>query len=586
MSDEAQQLVDRAMESYRLAHMIVEGKFGPALAEAIPHLRSCADDWGKALRSKTRADVLVELGKLHQRLDDHAAALNAYHEAGEIYRTINERHAIAYCYMLEAMSLTSMGRLPEALAVGEQALAQERDGGDLANVSRMLLVVAGIHMDLEQYDRALACFADAMPILARFGKNAEAAQAHELTAVCQHRLKCYDLASTSFELAINAKRDLGNLRGAAKIMVRFAELERDRKAYAQALALHKRALDIHRLRNDQAMIAQSLGNIGTIQTDLGDWPAALANFQECAQLLRTTGERPSEAQTFSNLHVVQLKMGDEQGALASLEKALEICRTISNRQMRERIIHAAVVLRRQRGEGEEEIKLLQELRQVRESAGDLAGVAGALDDLAVLYHGFKRLADTRACLERRAEILEELGDQAALLRTLDDLAGLAVEQEDWSRAADHSERSLAICRARSMPAADLASRCYNLGLIHARRVDHGSALESYRQAHQLWGEANNADQAARSLRQMGGCELQISGLSRDALGHFQEALSHYESSGDKRGIALALVGIGNAHANLRDSESAKAAFDRAAALKEELGDQRGTSVIRKATSIL
>jgi len=581
-----QEVVDRAMESYRLAHMIMEGKFGPAVAEAIPHLQTCADCWGQALRSKQRADALVELGKLHQRLENHAAAAPVYAEAQTIYFTLGERQLMAYVGVLAGLALKAQGRFAEALKVTSESLAIEKDGGDMAHVSRTLLILAGLHMDLKDFNQALDCFAEAQPILERFGKSAELSQAYELKAVSLHELGRFGEAGLQFEMAITAKRDLGNLRGSAKVMTRFADLERSRGRFDEALVLHQRALDVHRLRNDFAMIAQSLGNIGTILADRGQIQEAHDHFLQCAQLLKEASERPAEAQALTNLHLMQIKLGQDEAALTSLARARELCRGGGNHQIRERVLTSILELLRKHDRIDAQIDILGEMTEVRESLGDKRGMSAILDEIAVLYHGQKQLDKVRAILERRADLMEELGDQDGMMRTLDDLTGVAVEQEAWGVAADHSERALAICRARSVPAVDLAARCYNLGLIHGKNGDFTSALESYRQTAECWKEENNTEQLARCMRQMGACELQIPGKSDAALQHYRSALEYYESKADKRGIALALVGMGNAQINLSDPLAAKASFDRAAALKEELGDQRGTTMIRKASSVL
>jgi tetratricopeptide (TPR) repeat protein len=584
MSEQA--IVDQAMESYRLAHMIIEGKFGPAVAEAIPHFKACADAWGKALRSKQRADVLLELGKLHQRLDDHRAATLSYEEAQEIYKTLGEKQLMAYAGVLAGLALKAQRRYDEAIDEVERALAVNKDGGDLTHVARTLLILAGIHMDKEQHADALARFQEAMPILVRFNKSLEISQAHELMAVCLHALGQHERAAEGFEKAIAAKQELGNLKGAAKVMSRFAELERGRGATEVALKLQGRALSIHQLRNDQALIAQTLGNIGAIHADRKEWQVAFDRFSECAKLCKAASERQAEVQALANMHLMQINLGQEDAALRSLGEALALCSSLENRALHERLLNAAVELHRRRRDSDGELDAVSAIASLREKVADQRGLAQVLDELAGLHHARKDLDKTRACLARRSELLEELDDQDGLLRALDDLAGLAVERQAWNDAADHFERGLAICRSRGIPAADLAARSYNLGLIHGQRGDHQLALDAYRSALESYSEIGNHEQAARCLRQMGACELHLPGKSPEALAHYQQALTFYEGRGDKRGIAVALVGVGNAQANLGDNAAAKAAFDRAAALKEEMGDQKGTTMIRKATSAL
>ncbi len=584
MSDQA--IVDKAMESYRLAHMIMEGKFGPAVAEAIPHLRTAADCWAQALRSKQRAECLIELGKLHQRLDDHAAAVPDYEQAIAIYKELGEKQAMAYAGVLAGLAFKAQRRFDEAIAIIDRSLATNKDGGDQTHVARTLMILAGVHMDKGNHAEALVRLQEALPILARFNKSLEIAHAHETMGECHHALKQFDRATAEFDLSIAGKQELGNLKGAAKLISRFAELERGRGAFDQALVLHRRALEIHQLRNDQAMIAHTLGNIGTVYAERGDWQQALDQFIKCIPLCQASSERQAEIQALANMHLMQLNLGREPDALESLKRALAMCAGIDNRVLHERVLFAALELHRKRRDDQAELDCLTAVMSLREKAGDAKGQAQILDELASLHHARKDLDKTRACLSRRAELLEELGDQEGLVRALDDLAGLAVERESWNDAADHFERSLAICRSRGIPAADLASRSYNLALIHGKRGDHALAHEAYSYALESFEEVANAEQVARTLRQMGSCELHMHGKSAEALAHYQRALAWYESRGDKRGIALALVGVGNAQANLGDNEAAKTAFERAASLKEEMGDQKGTTMIRKATNAL
>jgi tetratricopeptide (TPR) repeat protein len=584
MSEQA--FVDKAMESYRLAHMIIEGKFGSAVAGAIPHLRSAAECWGQALQSKPKADVLVELGKLYQRLDDHATAVPVYEEAIGLYRTLGEKQSVAYAGVLAGLALKAQRKFDAAFAYIERSLAINQDGGDLTHVARTLGILAGVLMDMGMNTESLARHNEAMPILVRFNKSVEIAQTHESMALCHHRLGQHQQAQEHFDTAIAGKKELGDLKGAAKVMHRYAELERARGAHDHALALHKAALEIHQLRNDQALIAQTLGNIGTVHADRGAWQEALEQFQRCLPLCQAEYERQAEVQALSNIALMQLNLGRDADALATITHTLTLCDKLDNRALHERIAKMELELQRKRGDALGELASLTRIAALREQSGDRQGLASVLDDLAVLHHGRKEHDKAKAYLMRRADLLEDLGDQEGLVRALDDLAALAVEREQWNDAADHFERGLAILRSRGLPAADLALRTYNLAIIHGKRLDPKLALEAYNHALESFRETGNGDQIARTLRQIGSCELNLPQRSADALGHYQEALAWYEGKDDKRGIAISLVGIGNAQANMGDNAAAKAAFERAAALKEQMGDQKGTSMIRKATNAL
>ncbi len=576
----SQEHTTRAMESYRLAHLIMEGAVGAAVANALAHLRTAADSFGLALQSKRKADCLVELGKLHQRCGTHAEAVPVYEEALRIYRDLEERQLAAYAGLLAGIALKELNRHDQAVSYLERALEINRDGGDTTHIARTLLVLGNVLLDRGDHAGAVARLGEAQPLLERFDKHAELAHLHEQLALAQAALGNAAAAEAAFTAAVTARQGLGNLRGAAKVMVRQADFRLSIGDLQGAEKLQRQALAVHEMRGDRGLQAQSLGNLGALADRRGNRPAALDLLRRCLDLCRQTGEKAGAVQALHNLACIHLDAGDRVAAITALDEAATLAEELGNHGMAVRSLETLAELRRTAGDVAGELAVQRRLVAALAAADTVAELARARLDLAgLLARGGDRGAARTELIQAVADA-EEADDQAVLLHVLDDLGHLAVEAEHWDEAADHHERAAVTAAARG--GGNLALRWYNLGLIHQRRTDLRSAAEAWQKS---LAEPASGDATARTRRQLGSARHQL-GETVAALDLYDEAIQWYEEAHDRRGLAQALVGRGNALAVLDRTDEARAALEHAATIKEELGDQHGTALIRRATSSL
>jgi len=541
----SQELVDEAMDAYRLAQMLMAGKVGGAVSEAVPHLRRAADCWGRAQRSQQRAEVLMELGRLTQRSQDHITALDAFEEAVRIFRDLNQRKDAAEAGVAAGLSQKALGRPDLAVAYLERALAIHSEGGDQIDQAMTRMSLAAVHLDQREPHQSLAHYRAALPILTRHSKRAEVAHVHEMMAVA-HQMGGDDAAAvTDFDTAITMKQQqLGDMRGAAKTMARLADLHRHRGRLDEALALYQRALDVHRLRNDQALIAQALGNLGTVHSLRGQHAIALDHYHQSLQMSTAAGERAAVAQTLYNIAGIQLELNHETEALTAMTQALAVCDELGSRTLAERILTVMADLHARSGD---EIQ-----------------------------------AD--ACRRRRVDVLIQLGDQVGLRVALDELIDRAVAREEWEGVIELEERLLATCDS-DLTMTERADHRLRQGTAASRLGDHRGAIDAFEPGLDAAEAASDDERLARMLRHLGASELQI-GASADALAHYQRALGIHRTRSESKPAAIALVGVGNAYAQLGRNAEAREALDEAAEIHSSLGDDRGTAAIRKATNSL
>jgi len=538
-----QEHIDQAMEAYRHAHILIEGKVGRAVGEAIPHLRDAADCWGRALRSQSKAEVLMELGSLHLRLGDYDDAAEAFEEALLVFRVVNLRKQAADAGIQAGLARKAEGRPDLAIAYLERSIEILRGEGSLIDVAMAEMTLGSVLLDDRRASDALAHYETALPILERFTKRADIAHAREMMAIAKAQNGDLVGSAADFEAAITAKKEqLGDMRGAAKSLSRYADALRRQERYDEALVRYRQALSIHELRSDRALQAQTLGNIGTVLAAAGRRDEAIAHYRTCLSLSRESGEKAAVAQAHYNLAGILLENSDNAGALAELDQALRLCDELGSRALAARILAVVADLHAEAGETEK----------------------------------------AQAARLRRADVLGQGGDLPAQRKALQELLDEALNSEEWEIAVTLQTRLLSDC-ASLLSDADQADHRLRQGLLLARLGDHQEAVSVLTQALLRAEMLNDVERVDRCLRHLGQTELQI-GASADALGHFNRAITSYRKNNEDRNLATALVGMGNALVQLNRNPEAKLALEEAAALREKLGDTKGTQTIRKATA--
>jgi tetratricopeptide (TPR) repeat protein len=538
----SQELVDRAMDAHRLANVIIMGKVGPAVAEAVPHLHLAAECFGQALRSQQRAEVLLELGQLYERLNDQANAVPVYEEAEKIFNELGEFQQVARAAVMNGLAAKTIGKADAALAHLKRALELQRKG-DLTDVARTSLLIGDVYQDLGKASEALTHYQEALTIFTRFNRRSEIAYAHQMIALAHKLAGNHAEMLKHFETSISMRENLGDMKGAAMAISKLADMQRQNGNADLALASYNRCLNIHKMRNDLALIAQTVGNIGTVYSLRGAHQEALDNYSRCVELSDQAGEKATAAQALYNMACVHVTLGHPDDAIIILERALDVSTEAGVLNLSDRVCAALVEIFEQK---EDKTQLL-------------------------------------AYQRKRAEVLEQLGNHPELLPVLDQLNEDSLDRGAWDDAIEFQKRALHACRNQASQEA--AERHYSLGLLYGKRAQHDLAANAFAQAQLRFANLGMDLQEADSLRHLGSAELNL-GASSDARSHFSKSLQLYEKINDKRNQAKVLVGIGNAHAQLQAKEEAIAAFNRAADLYSDIGDVEGTATIRKATNQL
>ncbi|MFN2516769.1 MAG: CHAT domain-containing protein [Pyrinomonadaceae bacterium] len=166
--------------------------------------------------------------------------------------------------------------------------------------------------------------------------------------------------------------------------------------------------------------------------------------------------------------------------------------------------------------------------QVRRELGDKNEIARALNDLANVFQLLGRYPKTLAYRQEALGLWRQTGNKLGIADGLNDIGWVYDELGDYTKALDYFRQSVTISREIDTKWG-VADGIEGIGLIYLKQGKYGQSLEQFREALDLFGKLNNRDEEARTLEHLG------------------QALSH-----------------------LRRNEEAKAAFERALAIRKSI----------------
>ena len=185
------------------------------------------------------------------------------------------------------------GHAYDELHLRQRALQAAMRVGDKAGQAAALVSLGGTHLDLGDYDQALA-----------------------------HQIKGLELY-----------RQIGDRSGEAHAHMGLSETEECRGHHVDALHHAEQALDLYRTAGDRAGEANVLNDVGWRHAMLGDYEVARAFCQQALPLQRELGNRAGEAFTWDSLGYAEHHLGRFTEAAACYGRSLTLIRELGHRRI-------------------------------------------------------------------------------------------------------------------------------------------------------------------------------------------------------------------------------------------------------------
>ena len=330
----------------------------------------------------------------------------------------------------------------------------------------------------------------------------------------------------------------------------FADLLLRQERLCETLGLRERQQRIidelvARLENagDHAKLAEVYVRQGDLFTLLRQFEAADAALARSLQLRRELGDQVGVRNTLRSLGLLRWHEGRDREALPPVEEALAIDRAL--------------------GDGMAIVGDLSNVGYVLKGLGDHERAS------AYLLEGLM-LSDHIIATSPDAAIRADVELKQCYL--LHNLANLSRELGDATRALEYYERA----RVRAGKRFPIQLSYHYTSLAHMQlqvgRIEE--AVELYRAAVDLTRQARFVPGLVQSLRMLGEVLLGL-GRRADALPHLEEAVVLFAQLKDRAGEADLWTRLAAAHEEDDAQSDAMAAWAKARALRQQLGDAAG-----------
>jgi DNA-binding SARP family transcriptional activator/tetratricopeptide (TPR) repeat protein len=209
-------------------------------------------------------------------------------------------------------------------------------------------------------------------------------------------------------------------------------------------------------------------------------------------------------------------------------------------------------------------------------AGDRAGEATALANLAVVHIRQGRNRQAARYTQRALDLYREIGDRNGEARTLHNLAVLEHRQGQDKEAADDMRRAVNIYRQTGDRIGQIRGLS-GLGSITMRQGCLRRSFECQEEALVLARAARDRTGEAYAHSYIGTLHLRL-GCYGEADEHLARALALHRALRDRNGEAGTLNDLGDLHLRLGRWHQAGELIERALAIYRELGDRSGEAM--------
>lgn len=260
------------------------------------------------------------------------------YEALAIWREIIELSKIKSDRVWEGIALLSsgliyeqLGEIQNALDVYTQSLEIWQDIGNRQYEGSSVNNLGIIYNDLGEYDKAISNYNQAIKIQTAIGNRPSIGIYLNNLAYAYMRLENYTEADNYFRQSLVIKKDDETNRGQRSVAVTLNNIGTNlslKGDYQNGINYLQQSLDLRRKIEDKWGIANSLLNLGKVQSENSQSTESRKNIEEANIRSIELGDRRMEAESFYLLAISEKGLGNLDKAISNVGKGLEIVEVI------------------------------------------------------------------------------------------------------------------------------------------------------------------------------------------------------------------------------------------------------------------
>lgn len=238
-----------------------------------------------------------------------------------------------------AKYFTEIRRLRKAEFFYKRCLQIAQEIGWLEGEVEANLALGAVYEEVEDNASAVTCYERRLELTANNQMNGEVDFAyHSLVSVYLKQAEAQESAGNVenaiqyYHQCLEAALKASDFLAAAKVNYRLGMLHQQRNNWEQAMAYHRKFLDLSKQTNDKANEGVAYCAFAKCQQELGDLNGAVSSLETYLELARVQDPQ-GQAVACCNLGIIYFQQNKYEQSVTYFEKFFEIARTLNDRRM-------------------------------------------------------------------------------------------------------------------------------------------------------------------------------------------------------------------------------------------------------------
>lgn len=278
------------------------------------------------------------------------------------------------------------------------------------------------------------------------------------------------------EKALAISHGISNNELAAKSLSQLALFYMIMGEHDKSMQLSKDAINYFRQLNDERGIADAQYNIAGIHYKTNNFHLGLVYLIDCLGTYRKFKDHYNEARVQKSLGTIFEYIGDQRKAISAYESAIEAGLKANDMNLISNAYNPLSGIYLKQGDIEKAMALITESITIKQTTGDIRGLAFALYGRGKIYTAIKKYSEAEIDLKKALVIHQEMGDHLGIAMTYRKLGILYIDLGLFTKAKRALKSALKVSSDYSI-AMVLFKASYLLYQTYKKENDHLNALK-------------------------------------------------------------------------------------------------------------
>ncbi len=359
------------------------------------------------------------------------------------YAKKNEaKPAEAECLRNIGSTYWQAGRFNEALEYYYKSLIVRESVHDTLGIIQTLKNIGITYRELGQYEKGIESLDQALNLSKSTINKVEEAEILNLQGSLHFRFNRFDEAIKLYTQSLSIRTELELIRSQVASHENIARAQAQKSMYNRAIDHLSIALELQSQIVDPLAEASTLTEIGNINLQKGNVAEALRRYLMALKIRQSFGKDEDIAKSLTNIGLAYRRLGMYKSAIKYLEQAHKIVnQKVINTSDAAYILQNLGHIYTDQKLYRKALNIYKEALQYKEKAGDNAGVAKILKNIAQAQIQMRQLNNARASLSQALTISKKLNDAKDIADIYNEMGNVERQASNTGLAIRHFEKA-------------------------------------------------------------------------------------------------------------------------------------------------